>query len=978
AGDFTATSTNYTNIKITVNPGTLTINAITDMVTVTIMEHSGTELYDGTVKTVMGYTVSSDNDLYTESDFSFNGTASVSGTNAGTYDMALTADDFTNNSDNFTNVTFKIVDGTLTINPKAVMITTGSNDKEYDGSPLTNPMVSIEGLVDGESVTLTATGSQTEVGSSTNTYSIDWGTTDSNNYAITETLGTLTVTTNATAEVKLIAADAEKVYDGTALTKTDGVTWEGLPTGLTVEASSTGSQTNAGESANVVNDGYVIKDGNGVDQTANFTNITKVPGTLTVNPKAVTLISASLEKKYDGTALTNGTTALAEESGWVGTDGATYTFTGSQLIVGESDNAFSYELNAGTLAGNYTINKTEGKLKVTDRSDEEKFEINVVATSNTGNTYDGTEKSAAGFETLTFTVEGNTYTVSGLTTTDPSSTNVATLTNAISGTAVVTDAEGNNVTNQFTVNTTNGTLEIKKRDITVSVADAADVAYNGNEQTGETDYTFTNVVAGQTATITYTPAKGTLPNTYTGSYGDDLKVMAGTVDVTANYNLTTQTAGKLTITDRADDDKYEINVVANSNTDNIYDGTEKSAVGFETLTFTVEGNTYTVEGLTTSDPSSTNVATLKNEISGTAVVKDAQGNDVTSQFKVITQYGAGTLSILPKAVTITTGSASKVYDGTALTEETVNIEGLIDGEMVTLTATGSQTDVGSSDNTYEIEWNNAIASNYTATENLGTLIVTDGGGMGGGPDDEPTDPAPTPDPGTPGDTDPEPAPGPVAPADTDPAPAPAPVVPVEPDTEPAPGPDTPDEPTPEPDTGPAPGPVTPGDNDPKPMPGPDTPEETTPETKPEPTIIIPERETPLADGTSAEWALLNLLLTILTGIIMIVLWITYFTNKKREDEEDEETEAEVAYTDADEDEDRDKLKRKGILRLLSIIPFVVAVIVFILTEDMRNPMVLVDRWTIWMAVIALVQLVLALFCKKSYEEEEEEQKEANA
>jgi uncharacterized membrane protein len=49
--------------------------------------------------------------------------------------------------------------------------------------------------------------------------------------------------------------------------------------------------------------------------------------------------------------------------------------------------------------------------------------------------------------------------------------------------------------------------------------------------------------------------------------------------------------------------------------------------------------------------------------------------------------------------------------------------------------------------------------------------------------------------------------------------------------------------------------------------------------------------------------------------------------------------------------------------------------VFILTEDMRNPMVFVDRWTILMAAIALVQAVLALFCKKSYKEEEEEQEE---
>jgi len=66
---------------------------------------------------------------------------------------------------------------------------------------------------------------------------------------------------------------------------------------------------------------------------------------------------------------------------------------------------------------------------------------------------------------------------------------------------------------------------------------------------------------------------------------------------------------------------------------------------------------------------------------------------------------------------------------------------------------------------------------------------------------------------------------------------------------------------------------------------------------------------------------------------------------------------------------------QGYSKVAEPYPFVVAVIVFILTEDMRNPMVFVDRWTILMAAIALVQAVLALFCKKSYKEEEEEQEE---
>ena len=85
-------------------------------------------------------------------------------------------------------------------------------------------------------------------------------------------------------------------------------------------------------------------------------------------------------------------------------------------------------------------------------------------------------------------------------------------------------------------------------DITASVADK-ELTYSGVEQKGETEVTFTGLLTGHKATITYTPAKGTTVNTYSnGSFGTDLKVTddAGS-DVTVGYSLKTTTAGKLTI-----------------------------------------------------------------------------------------------------------------------------------------------------------------------------------------------------------------------------------------------------------------------------------------------------------------------------------------------------------------------------------------------------------------------------------------------
>ena len=352
------------------------------------------------------------------------------------------------------------------------------------------------------------------------------------------------------------------------------------------------------------------------------------------------------------------------------------------------------------VTANYSLTtKTAGKLTITSLAPGSKYAITVVAKSSTGNVYDGTAKSVSGFETLEFTVEGNAYTVSGLTTSAPSSTDVATLTNAISGAAVVTDAAGNDVTSQFTVTTTDGTLKITARPITVSVDDDSKV-YNGSEQSGKTAYTFENLVSGHTATITYMPAKGTLPDTYdNGSFGEDLLVKAGDgTDVTANYSLTTKTAGKLTITSLAPGSKYAITVVAKSSTGNVYDGTAKSVSGFETLEFTVEGNAYTVSGLTTSAPSSTDVATLTNAISGAAVVTDAAGNDVTSQFTVTTTDG--TLKITPRLITVSVEDDQKVYNGSEQSGKTAyTFSNVVDGQTATITYTPAKgTTVGSYDN----------------------------------------------------------------------------------------------------------------------------------------------------------------------------------------------------------------------------------------------------------------------------------------
>ena len=208
--------TKAANYDIKTTEGTLKVTALTDKVTVTITENKGSEKYDGAAKTVTGYTVSIDNELYTVDDFTFSGNDNVTGTDAGSYDMKLKPEDFTNTSENFTNVAFVIVDGTLEISKRTVTLTSSDSTKVYDRTALTNSTITVDGdgFVVGEGASYDVTGSQTEVGSSDNmfSYTLNEGTNDGN-YIIEKVYGTLTILAPSKVQVTITEHGAVKTYN---------------------------------------------------------------------------------------------------------------------------------------------------------------------------------------------------------------------------------------------------------------------------------------------------------------------------------------------------------------------------------------------------------------------------------------------------------------------------------------------------------------------------------------------------------------------------------------------------------------------------------------------------------------------------------------------------------------------------------------------------------------------------------------------
>ena len=270
-------------------------------------------------------------------------------------------------SDNYTITSF--TGATLTITAKAITITADSGEKVYDGTALTkNSYATNTALVSGDAITsIIITGSQTNAGSSDNVPSgavIKNGETDvTANYNITYANGTLTVTPKP---VTITANDAEKTYDGSALTES-GFTASDLEAGdthtFTVTMTAESTITNAGSQSNVIAtvDGVTVTTGN---ETAvgNYLVIT-VDGTLTVNPKGVTLTANSDTREYNGeeqtvtgfTCSVEGLTFTGVSASGSGTAIGTYevTFTGVTINTTKDD------------TGNYVvIGTTNGTLTI--------------------------------------------------------------------------------------------------------------------------------------------------------------------------------------------------------------------------------------------------------------------------------------------------------------------------------------------------------------------------------------------------------------------------------------------------------------------------------------------------------------------------------------------------------------------------------------------------------------------------------------
>ena len=693
-------NTKASNYNITKVEGDLIVTSQDGEVVVTITGHTKTDDYDGTEKSITGYDVSiTEGSKYTTSDFTFNGKAEAKGTAAGTYHMNLSENQFSNTNTNFTKVRFIVTDGELTITPKSIVpsdtngikatdpsgsvydgnphlntltvndtktnakleenkdyklsysgdvvnvgtvtvtvkgignytgeftktyeitpreytVTTDGAEKVYDGNPLT-AKGRVNNLAKDETVVLTVTGAQTNVGSSDNTYTLAWeGTAKASNYKHgKDSIGTLKVTAKP-----IVPSDTNGITVTDPLDSTyDGKVHKNKPTVTDAKTKATLKE----------NTDYTLT------HTGDLVNVGTVKVTVTgkgnyqgsfelsyqITKRKVSLTSANDEKVYDGTPLTNDTVTVTSKLGFAEKEGATYNVKGTITNVGSTKNTFTYTLNEGTLASNYEIETHEGTLEVTPVTDKVTVKIS--------------GKKA------TVTYDGKSHVVEG-----------------------------------YDVNEISNPL------------------YNAS------NIEFTGVAK----------AEGTEVNTYPMR-------LTSTQFSNTSKNFTdvkfVVTDGSLTIAPKSinpEDEKTGIKVT--NPADSKYDGEEHKNKPTVTDTKT---------GVTLVENTDYTLAYSDNVIdAGEVTVTIIGANNYTGRFNV-------TYQITQRSVTLTSGSASKVYDKLPLTKDEVTVsgDGFAKEEGATYNVTGSQTEKGSSKNTFTFELkSNTKASNYSIEVKFGELKVT--------------------------------------------------------------------------------------------------------------------------------------------------------------------------------------------------------------------------------------------------------------
>ena len=757
-----------------------------------------------------------------------------------------------------------------------ITLVANSGTRTYSGGEQ-----SIEGFVsttiDGYTVSgLTAVTKGTDVGEYTNTVFDGTATVEKDGVDVTDkvvvktTPGTLTITKAETMTLtpELTGKDAEKEYDSKPLS---GGATASVTKGTKITYSTDGGKTWSETLPSITNVGTLNVTAKA--ENKNYKDVT-VDYTLKVTRKAVTVTADNKSKVFGE----KDPELTATVTGTIGKDTVEYTLSRK---AGEDVGTYTITPSGKAEQTNYKVTYATGTLTITSQSidpgtDPEKPDPDYTGAkvnSPKDEVYDGKEHKW--IPTVTDKADkklkaGTDYTVEYSTS---DFTNVGTI-------EVVIKGKGN-----YT-GTVKRSYKVTPKEYTVTT-ESATKTYSGTALTAGGKVS--GIVKGETVDFTITGSQtsvGTSDNTYELDWTGSAKE--------SNYTHGKDSIGTLTVKAKSivpdgpnTPDEKKTGITVSDPSDSKYDGKEHREV------LTVQDTKTDKKLVADKDYSVTYSDDLVN--AGTVTITIEGIGNYTGSF-------TKTYEITKRSVTLTSATASKTYDGQALTSTSITVsgDGFVKGEGATYNVTGTQTEVGNSANSFEYKLNeNTLASNYDITKVVGTLTVTR--------NTTPVTPAPTPT---------TPSVPPVVQR----------VVPT-----------------------------------PTPVPEEKVEEEQTSKAEPKEEEKVEEDYTPKATQ-EYYWALINLICAIVTVLFGLLLLISKRHKDEDDEEEDDETKQQAT---TNEDEEQEQEKKRGLFtRVLAVLIAIVSVVFFLVTEDMSLAWTWTDQWTIWMVVIGLVQIVVFFVGRK--------------
>ena len=216
AGSYTLTASGSDgdgNYELTLVAGTLSINNAV----ATVTANSGTTTYNGTEQSGSGFTATGLVNGETESVLTGVTTSGGKGTNAGSYTLTASGSDG--------NYELTFVDGTLTIERKAITGNITADSKSYDGSTYANTHGTLDGMISGDDLQFNTTGAFANKNAGDGKQVAVTGSLtgdDAGNYLLTSTNSSTTADIGRKVVTVNIAAK-NKLFDGTLAAVIEGI-----------------------------------------------------------------------------------------------------------------------------------------------------------------------------------------------------------------------------------------------------------------------------------------------------------------------------------------------------------------------------------------------------------------------------------------------------------------------------------------------------------------------------------------------------------------------------------------------------------------------------------------------------------------------------------------------------------------------------------------------------------------------------------